>query len=188
MLPALGSLRRLEHLSLSKMDEMVEDHLLEDSCWLFEWGCLTKSSHLTSLHLDNSQKLAFNMPVPRGAISNMFGCRYCELCPKLQELVLIGEECQHKGTRVWGPQWCVDSSDIDRIAERCTGLEKLTLLHVLHKDATLDGLLDFEGSLRALALSGPCVDDNAAAVLSQLTELTSHMFSQALSLLLGWGS
>lgn len=68
-------------------------------------------------------------------------------------------------------EWCVDSQGLLAICRCCPKLAWLTLRGVLHPDADVAALLQLPRSLNTLEVAGSVLDDAAAGIVAQLTQL-----------------
>jgi hypothetical protein len=152
LLSLLRQMTQLQHLQVSKMqlDELTD---------LQQLSALTASPQLTSLAV----LARWHTPIPLHGLQHML--------PQDRQLSQL-RVLRLQGSEAKSDQQCLDSGDIQRIAEACPGLTELTLKGVVSVGASLQPLVaHLQQSLVSLTVAGPAFDDAAAAVVAQLQHL-----------------
>lgn len=148
---AIQRLTQLQRLSL--FDFALNDAGLVP---LGQFFCLTAaSSALTELQL-------IGVKLPAEALLHMFPAG--KTFSAMRELCLWGEY------QSVGP---IGAGELSRIFSCCPGLEALTVPDVVPPGTDLGCLLQLPQTCSRLELAGNAVDDAAAAIIAQLTQLTS---------------
>lgn len=157
LLTSLCSLTKLQDLELFNM-------YLSSDVDLQHYSALTASPHLTVLRITDSTI----MPVPAQALHHVLPAGKRML--PLQVLELDGAG--------WSDTPFA-SRQISLIPACCTALSSLGLLHVVDQLATIGYLKELRPCLESLRVAGDAFDDEAAAVVAQLTNLRNLEWKEA---------
>jgi hypothetical protein len=152
LLSLLRQMTQLQHLQVSKMqlDELTD---------LKQLSALTASPQLTSLAV----LARFYTPIPLHGLEHML--------PQGRQLTQL-RVLRLQGSEANSHDQCLDSYDIQRIAEACPGLTELTLKGVVNWGANLNPLAQhLQHTLESLSVAGPAFGDTAAAAVAQLQHL-----------------
>jgi hypothetical protein len=150
-LPKLTCLQDFELYRISPDEAIIN---------LQRFSALTASSHLTRLVLGREQ----DQPLPEAAaLQHMFPAGRPAL--QLRELSITPG----------GPgpfdEWCIDTAGLRAIARSCPALQRLDIAEAVEPDTDLSALLQLPQSCTSLEVGGDTFDDEAAAVVAQLTQL-----------------
>lgn len=161
LMQALAGLSSLRHLQLCSIltAEPPRSHL----------SALTASSHLTALVL---QGIMFQ-PLAMGALQHILpaGRQFSQL--HTLELSVAADVQVNS---------CVDAQDLSHIISCAPQLASLDITCVLSRGADLSSLLRLPQSCSSLLIGGSTIDDEAAALVAALTQLTSLQISYSYTL------
>lgn len=159
-LGAMQHLTQLKSLGLINIALCTEAMLVDDAdgALLAQFSALTASSTLARLAVGSNHA----MPLPQHALRHMFPAG--RQLPLLTELFLWGEE--QEVAFVW-------NDDLPFVFTACRALQGLELVNVINtNDSCIDSLLQLPQSCSRLAVGGRAFDDQSAATLAALTQLT----------------
>lgn len=168
LLSLLGRMTQLQHLKLAMMQ-------LDRVTAVQQLSALTSSPQLTSLAVLGR----YGMPITPHSLQHIL--------PQGRQLMQLRVlKLQLEGTDGTSQQQCLDSDNIQHIAESCPCLAELSLKGVVSVGASLEPLVQhLQQSLKSLSVAGPAFDDTAAATVARLQQLQrlewsdSHKLSNA---------
>jgi hypothetical protein len=167
LLDALQQLTSLQHLQLNL------DNLDTETTAAQLFAALTASSRLTALILEPDTCT----PLPKGAVQHMFGSG--KQLPQLHRLTITNYDDSEHPNGWPDDQWTIDGEDIYNIASCCPKLQQLDIALNVNPDADLEGLLQLPKSCTSLTIGGAVFDNDAAEVVTQLTQLRNLCWNKS---------
>jgi hypothetical protein len=157
ILSAIGQLHRLQVLDIVDVTDGEQGVPP-----LTAFSALTASSQLQRLHVDGYK----HDTLPRGAAKYVLPSGQ-----QLRQLTYL--DITHSGFGFYPSSWRLTSKDLRRIAVSCAGLQSLSIQGLLKPGADNTSALLLLTECRSLSVGGRAFDNRAAAVVGQMTQLTS---------------
>lgn len=170
LLAALCKLTRLQQLFLA---EIELDTVTQPA---HSFAALTASSKLQQLRIFSKNA----PPVALGAVQNVFppGRRMGDL-KTLTLRVMVWDDYMHTSELLPLCFGCMGAQDLGTVLSTCPALESLDVGGALTSPTAVAPLLQLPTSCASLTVGGQAFDDTAAAVVAQLTQLTSLAWAYA---------